>query len=48
MPPDQVVVTVDDIERLGVPNLAPLVKGYYEVGADQEQTLSENRIAFLR
>ncbi|CAN7938102.1 unnamed protein product [Ixodes hexagonus] len=45
---DDVVVTVDDIQRLGIANLDPLPEGYYDSGADQEQTLRENRAAFYR
>ncbi|XP_077490964.1 2-Hydroxyacid oxidase 1-like [Amblyomma americanum] len=43
-----VVVTVDDLRRLGLPNLNKTVRDYYESGADQEQTLHENTEAFKR
>uniref|UniRef100_G3MPB5 (S)-2-hydroxy-acid oxidase n=1 Tax=Amblyomma maculatum TaxID=34609 RepID=G3MPB5_AMBMU len=42
------VVTVDDLRQLGVPRLNRSVRDYYESGADQEQTLSENVAAFKR
>ncbi|XP_029845771.2 hydroxyacid oxidase 1 [Ixodes scapularis] len=45
---DDVVVTVDDIRRLGIANLDPIPEDYYDSGADQEQTLRENRLAYLR
>ncbi|KAG0420415.1 hypothetical protein HPB47_003518 [Ixodes persulcatus] len=45
---DGVVVTVDDIERLGIAKLKPLPESYYDGGADEEQTLRENRLAFFR
>lgn len=45
---DDVVVTVDDIQRLGIANLDKLPEDYYDSGADQEQTLRENRLAYLR
>ncbi|XP_042150322.1 hydroxyacid oxidase 1 [Ixodes scapularis] len=45
---DGVVVTVDDIQRLGIAKLKPLPESYYDGGADEEQTLRENRLAFFR
>uniref|UniRef100_A0A023FM60 (S)-2-hydroxy-acid oxidase n=1 Tax=Amblyomma cajennense TaxID=34607 RepID=A0A023FM60_AMBCJ len=42
------VVTVDDLQRLGLPKLNDTVRDYYESGADQEQTLYENTAAFKR
>ncbi|XP_072143736.1 uncharacterized protein [Dermacentor andersoni] len=42
------VVTVDDFRRLGLPKLPPVVRAYYQSGADQEQTLRENVLAFGR
>uniref|UniRef100_V5HKL6 (S)-2-hydroxy-acid oxidase n=1 Tax=Ixodes ricinus TaxID=34613 RepID=V5HKL6_IXORI len=45
---DDVVVTVDDIQRLGIANLDKLPEDYYDSGADQQQTLRENRLAYLR
>ncbi|KAM7294339.1 hydroxyacid oxidase 1 [Ixodes scapularis] len=45
---DAVVVTVDDIQRLGIAKLKPLPESYYDGGADEEQTLRENRLAFFR
>ncbi|XP_077491593.1 uncharacterized protein LOC144102151 [Amblyomma americanum] len=43
-----VVVTVNDLRRLGVPKLNKTVRDYYQSGADQEQTLHENVEAFKR
>ncbi|KAK8768109.1 hypothetical protein V5799_005101 [Amblyomma americanum] len=43
-----VVVTVDDLRRLGLPKLNKTVRDYYQSGADQEQTLHENTAAFKR
>uniref|UniRef100_A0A090XDH0 Putative glycolate oxidase n=1 Tax=Ixodes ricinus TaxID=34613 RepID=A0A090XDH0_IXORI len=45
---DDIVVTVDDIQRLGIANLDKLPEDYYDSGADQQQTLRENRLAYLR
>ncbi|CAN7941524.1 unnamed protein product, partial [Ixodes hexagonus] len=44
---DGVVVTVDDIECLGSVNMDGAARSYYNSGIDQEQTLKENRAAFL-
>ncbi|KAM7296706.1 hydroxyacid oxidase 1 [Ixodes scapularis] len=44
----EVVVTVDDIERLGCSNMNGSAKSYCNAGADLEQTLKENRMAYLR
>ncbi|XP_049523410.1 uncharacterized protein LOC119452977 isoform X1 [Dermacentor silvarum] len=46
--PDSDVVTVADIERLGDAKLERTVRGYYDSGADREQTLRENVQAFSR
>ncbi|KAK8762092.1 hypothetical protein V5799_026640 [Amblyomma americanum] len=43
-----VVVTVDDLRRLGLPKLNKTCRDYYQSGADQEQTLHENTAAFKR
>ncbi|XP_042150729.1 hydroxyacid oxidase 1-like [Ixodes scapularis] len=45
---EEVVVTVDDIERLGCSNMNGSAKSYCNAGADLEQTLKENRMAYLR
>ncbi|KAL3234768.1 hypothetical protein MRX96_022535 [Rhipicephalus microplus] len=45
---DSDVVTVADIERLGGAKLERTVRGYYDSGADREQTLRENVQAFSR
>ncbi|KAL1426965.1 hypothetical protein MTO96_003262 [Rhipicephalus appendiculatus] len=45
---DSDVVTVADIERLGDAKLERTVRGYYDSGADREQTLRENVQAFSR
>lgn len=45
---DPDVVTVADIERLGDAKLERTVRGYYDSGADREQTLRENVHAFSR
>ncbi|XP_040066138.1 hydroxyacid oxidase 1 [Ixodes scapularis] len=44
----EVVVTVDDIERLGCSNMNVGAKIFCNTGADREQTLKENRMAYLR
>ncbi|KAM7312933.1 hydroxyacid oxidase 1 [Ixodes scapularis] len=45
---DDVVVTLDDIERLANASLNPRYFVYYNCGAEQEQTLRENKSAFMR
>ncbi|KAH7942905.1 hypothetical protein HPB52_002267 [Rhipicephalus sanguineus] len=45
---DSDVVTMADIERLGDAKLERTVRGYYDSGADREQTLRENVQAFSR
>lgn len=45
---DEVVITVDDIERIALKNLDDGPRGYYESGADEQQTLKENKEAFKR
>ncbi|KAH6933969.1 hypothetical protein HPB50_019357 [Hyalomma asiaticum] len=42
------VVTTDDIERLAHAKLPPKVTTFYQDGADQQQTISENLLAFKR
>lgn len=46
--PNPDVVTVADIEKLGDAKLERTVRGYYDSGADREQTLRENVQAFSR
>lgn len=46
--PDPDVVTISDIQRLGDAKLERTARGYYDSGADQEQTLRENVDAFSR
>uniref|UniRef100_G3MPB4 (S)-2-hydroxy-acid oxidase n=1 Tax=Amblyomma maculatum TaxID=34609 RepID=G3MPB4_AMBMU len=46
--PSPDVVTVTDIEKLGDAKLERTVRGYYDSGADREQTLRENVEAFSR
>ncbi|CAN7940183.1 unnamed protein product, partial [Ixodes hexagonus] len=45
---NDVVVTLNDIERLARSNFDHVASSYYNGGADQEQTLRENQAAFLR
>ncbi|XP_077511323.1 2-Hydroxyacid oxidase 1-like isoform X3 [Amblyomma americanum] len=45
---DGVVVTLADVERLGVARMNANARGYYQSGADQQQTLAENTRAFRR
>lgn len=45
---DDVVITVDDIERIALKNLDDGPRGYYQSGADDQQTLTENKHAFRR
>lgn len=45
---DDVVVTIDDIERLGSSRLEESLRIYYNKGLDQGQTLSENTEGFSR
>ncbi|KAM7310070.1 hydroxyacid oxidase 1-like [Ixodes scapularis] len=45
---DDVVVTLDDIERLAGANRRPGLLDYYDGGAGQKQTLLENTAAFMR
>ncbi|KAG0418329.1 hypothetical protein HPB47_004968 [Ixodes persulcatus] len=45
---DDVVVTLDDIERLAVANRRPGFLNYYDGAAGQKQTLRENTAAFMR
>ncbi|KAM7289537.1 hydroxyacid oxidase 1 [Ixodes scapularis] len=45
---DDIVVTLDDIERLGRAKLDPVSGAYFNSGADLEQTLNENQTAYLR
>lgn len=46
--PDPDVVTISDIQRLGDARLERTTRGYYDSGADQEQTLRENVEAYSR
>ncbi|KAM7291877.1 uncharacterized protein ISCGN_028448 [Ixodes scapularis] len=43
-----IVVSVDDIERLGCSSMDENVRSSWNSAADQEQTLEENRAAYLR
>ncbi|XP_075747034.1 2-Hydroxyacid oxidase 1 [Rhipicephalus microplus] len=45
---DDVVVTLADIERLGTARMSTSARGYYQSGADQQQTLQENTSAYRR
>ncbi|EEC16183.1 hypothetical protein IscW_ISCW012638 [Ixodes scapularis] len=45
---DDVVITLDDIERIALKNLDDGPRGYYQSGADDQQTLTENKQAFRR
>ncbi|KAM7309681.1 hydroxyacid oxidase 1-like [Ixodes scapularis] len=45
---DDVVVTLDDIERLANASLKPEYFVYFNGGAGQDQTLRENMSAFMR
>lgn len=45
---DDIVVTLDDIERLGRANLDPVSGAYFNSGAGLDQTLNENQTAYLR
>lgn len=45
---NDIVITIDDIERLAHAKLPPKVKTFYQDGADQQQTVSENLLAFKR
>ncbi|EEC17283.1 hypothetical protein IscW_ISCW013121 [Ixodes scapularis] len=45
---DDLVATVDDIERLGCSKLSIAAAGYFNGGADTEQTLRENKMAYHR
>ncbi|XP_050029026.3 2-Hydroxyacid oxidase 1-like [Dermacentor andersoni] len=45
---NDIVVTIDDIERLAHTKLPPKVNTFYQDGADQQQTVSENLLAFKR
>lgn len=45
---DDLVATVDDIERLGCSKLSIAAAGYFNGGADVEQTLRENKMAYHR
>ncbi|XP_075744172.1 uncharacterized protein LOC119187728 [Rhipicephalus microplus] len=42
------VVTTDDIERLAHAKMLPKVTTFYQDGADQQQTIAENLLAFKR
>ncbi|KAL3243756.1 hypothetical protein MRX96_019706 [Rhipicephalus microplus] len=42
------VVTTDDIERLAHAKMLPKVTTFYRDGADQQQTIAENLLAFKR
>ncbi|CAN8030340.1 unnamed protein product, partial [Ixodes persulcatus] len=44
----EIVVTLDDIERLGNSNMTANARSHCNTGADQEQTLKENKMAYLR
>lgn len=44
----EIVVTLDDIERLGNFNMTANARSHCNTGADQEQTLKENKMAYLR
>ncbi|KAH9365761.1 hypothetical protein HPB48_016853 [Haemaphysalis longicornis] len=46
--PELKVKTLEDIERMAVAKLDPGPRAYYTMGADQEQTLAENKLAFKR
>ncbi|KAH6932560.1 hypothetical protein HPB50_007394 [Hyalomma asiaticum] len=45
---DMAVVTLADIERLGTARMSTSARGYYQSGADQQQTLGENTGAYRR
>ncbi|XP_077491622.1 uncharacterized protein LOC144102183 [Amblyomma americanum] len=45
---DLAAMSISDIHRIAKDKLEPAVRQYYESGADQEQTLKENREAFNR
>ncbi|XP_075559368.1 uncharacterized protein LOC142590855 [Dermacentor variabilis] len=45
---DLAAVTIADIERIANAKLEPGVRWYYNSGADQEETLKENKEAFKR
>ncbi|KAL1473045.1 hypothetical protein MTO96_038965 [Rhipicephalus appendiculatus] len=45
---DETVVTIDDIQRIGEANLDDATRSYIASGADREQTLKENTVAFSR
>ncbi|XP_070380600.1 uncharacterized protein [Dermacentor albipictus] len=45
---DLAAVTIADIERIASAKLEPGVRWYYNSGADQEETLKENKEAFKR
>ncbi|KAH7955900.1 hypothetical protein HPB52_004874 [Rhipicephalus sanguineus] len=45
---DDVVVTLADVERLGTARMSTSARGYYQSGADQQQTLGENTSAYRR
>ena len=48
MEPGQVPTCVDDFERHAQMTLDRNARGYFASGADEEQTLAENRKAFKR
>ncbi|KAH9377694.1 hypothetical protein HPB48_000101 [Haemaphysalis longicornis] len=45
---DTTVVTLADVEKLGVLRMSVNARGYYQSGADQQQTLRENICGFRR
>lgn len=45
---DTTVVTLADVEKLGVARMSVNARGYYQSGADQQQTLRENLRAYRR
>lgn len=47
-PVDDILVNVDDVERLAHQKLPSVTKSFYQDGADQQQTVAENLLAFKR
>ncbi|XP_054928734.1 2-Hydroxyacid oxidase 1-like isoform X1 [Dermacentor andersoni] len=45
---DDMVVTLADAERLGTACMSSMARGYYQSGADEQQTLGENTRAYRR
>lgn len=42
------LISLDDVEKRALDILPKAVRGYYESGADDEQTLRNNREAFAK